>query len=126
MPRTLELLQTFELENCCNCGVAFAIPADMVRVLRETHRTFYCPNGHGQSYTAETQAERLAREFLKAKDAYAEQFRLQLLAEREQRERIQKRIGAGVCTCCNRTFQNLKRHMATKHAIPPAEVKQLT
>ena len=26
-----------------------------------------------------------------------------------------KRVGNGVCPCCNRTFGNLQRHMATKH-----------
>lgn len=29
--------------------------------------------------------------------------------------RIKRRVSAGVCPCCNRTFQCLARHMATKH-----------
>ena len=29
--------------------------------------------------------------------------------------RISKRVKNGVCICCNRTFADLARHMATKH-----------
>lgn len=39
-------------------------------------------------------------------------------ATRGQLTRVKNRVKAGVCICCNRTFQNLARHMATKH---PAE-----
>ena len=30
--------------------------------------------------------------------------------------RTKNRIAGGACPCCNRTFQNLARHMATKHS----------
>lgn len=29
--------------------------------------------------------------------------------------RLKNRAKAGVCPCCNRTFQNLARHMASQH-----------
>jgi uncharacterized small protein (DUF1192 family) len=29
--------------------------------------------------------------------------------------RTKKRVAAGVCPCCNRTFENLARHMAGEH-----------
>tara|TARA_Y100000310_G_scaffold338946_1_gene430083 strand:- start:1163 stop:1354 length:192 start_codon:yes stop_codon:yes gene_type:complete len=29
--------------------------------------------------------------------------------------KLKNRAKAGVCPCCNRTFQNLSRHMETKH-----------
>ena len=41
-------------EECCNCGVIFGINSRLHRNLKETKRTFYCPNGHGQSYTKST------------------------------------------------------------------------
>jgi hypothetical protein len=28
---------------------------------------------------------------------------------------MRKRIQSGVCPCCNRTFENLGRHMKSKH-----------
>ena len=38
-------------ETCCVCGCAFAMPAEMQRNRRECGTSFYCPNGHGMSYT---------------------------------------------------------------------------
>lgn len=32
-----------------------------------------------------------------------------------QMRKTMKRVGAGVCPCCNRTFSALARHMAAKH-----------
>ena len=29
--------------------------------------------------------------------------------------RVKRRVGNGVCPCCNRTFKNLADHMTTKH-----------
>jgi hypothetical protein len=43
---------------------------------------------------------------------------------------VQKRVGNGVCPCCNRTFEDLARHMKVKHreyslaAAPPAQLAQ--
>jgi len=35
-------------------------------------------------------------------------------------KRVKRRINGGVCTCCNRTFTNLARHMKTKHPVVAA------
>ena len=35
--------------------------------------------------------------------------------EKAAKTRIKNRIAAGVCPCCNRTFQNLAKHMAGQH-----------
>ncbi len=37
-------------------------------------------------------------------------------AAKEKAERKLKRVGNGMCPCCNRTFKNLARHMAVTHA----------
>jgi hypothetical protein len=34
--------------------------------------------------------------------------------------RLKNRAAAGLCTCCNRSFQNLRKHMEIKH---PEQVK---
>lgn len=36
-------------------------------------------------------------------------------AEKGAKTKLKKRIAAGVCPCCNRSFQNVRRHMANKH-----------
>lgn len=108
-------------QNCINCGVLFMIPDSFNSRLRETHANFYCPNGHAQYYTGKTEAEKLREELERtqrnltaAKCAEAEQRTEREKVERKLK-RTCKRIHAGVCPCCNRTFTNLARHMATQH-----------
>lgn len=36
-------------------------------------------------------------------------------AAKGQVTKLKNRTAAGVCPCCTRSFENLKRHMATKH-----------
>ena len=50
--------------ECCNCAVIFGVPPQWNINRRETKQTFYCPNGHPQSYT-KSDADRL-REQLEA------------------------------------------------------------
>jgi Skp family chaperone for outer membrane proteins len=81
---------------------------------------FYCPNGHGQRYT-KPRCERLESE-LATKQKELTAARCESLAERQKREqaeaelqRHKTRTKNGVCPCCNRSFINLRRHMASKH-----------
>lgn len=118
--RTFTSTGQFVVEDCCRqgCGIAFGIPRDLYDRLRaDTGTVFYCPNGHGQSYTGKSDAQKLrdaeAREThlkdqLEAAEAEAESRRGQIL-----RDRV--RFAAGVCPCCNRSFPQIRRHIATKH-----------
>jgi DNA repair exonuclease SbcCD ATPase subunit len=45
-------------------------------------------------------------------------------AARGQVTKIKNRIGHGVCPCCNRTFENLHRHMASQHPTFTAEAAE--
>lgn len=47
--------------ECCNCAVIFTVSVEFDNNLRESKKTFYCPNGHPQSYTKST-SERLKKE----------------------------------------------------------------
>lgn len=40
--------------SCAKCLATFAIPAAMDKRFRESHSSFYCPNGHVQFYPALT------------------------------------------------------------------------
>lgn len=108
---------TMVTDTCCNCGVLFAMTEDYQRKRRNERDSFYCPNGHGQHYTGPTDTDRLkqavARETalqdqLGAAVREAEQTRATLLRDRQ-------RFANGACPCCNRYFDNVRRHMATKH-----------
>jgi hypothetical protein len=124
---------TLETDTCCTCGVVFAMPDFMLAQVRKTGATFYCPNGHSLVYNggkskAEKEAERL-REMLeqanRSKTALVERnnelhkekqkVEIQLKRTKTIAKKTMTRIHAGVCPCCERTFQNLARHMATKH-----------
>lgn len=115
-------------ECCCNCGVEFAMPSELMRELRESHKSFYCPNGHGQSYVGKTDAEKL-QEKLEAEQRNTEWWRKRQLAEERAREkaehqrdaykghttRLKKRVAKGKCPCCSCEFVNLKAHMVKRH-----------
>lgn len=85
---------------------------------------FYCPNGHQQHYS-KSEAQKL-REQLETRDRELRKSKCETLNERNAKlaveaekakvERKLARVKRGVCPCCNRSFNNLQRHMATKHA----------
>lgn len=106
--------------RCGECGVIFWAPEFLMAERQRTGQRWYCPNGHCRLY-AETDAQKLQKELDAEKQRVQMERSMRFSAEaqrdRAQKElkRVQKRISAGVCTCCNRTFQNLSRHMQTKH-----------
>jgi transposase-like protein len=107
--------------ECGECGIQFAVPESWRAEKQRTGKGWHCPNGHARAYI-ESDVKRLEKQLAEAhrtNTALAEQVRQAQIAERKataERKRIAKRISAGVCMCCNRTFQNLARHMKTKHA----------
>ncbi|MEG3193744.1 helix-turn-helix transcriptional regulator, partial [Lysobacter sp. D1-1-M9] len=69
-----------------------------------------------------TEAQKL-RDELARKDAdlaRAKERTADLARERDQvakaHRKMRRRVMNGVCPCCNRSFQNLREHMQTKHA----------
>lgn len=107
--------------DCIHCGIIFGVPDLWDVNRRRDHASFYCPNGHGQHYTGESDIEKANRLAREAQAEVNRERHLRLVVERErdkavlQRKRIEKRIAAGVCICCGRTFENLARHMKSKH-----------
>lgn len=111
---------TLITEECCNCGIVFAMPDYLRSRLLTQGGTFYCPNGHGQHYTnpeVNVLREKLEKANRQNTSLAEQKYKAEAEARKANQElkRIQKRIHAGVCPCCKRTFQNLSRHMKTKH-----------
>lgn len=106
--------------DCANCGVIFAITRDYEDRRRNDARTFYCPNGHTQSWH-ESESDRLRKErdSLQASElALTDQLTAAIRDGEQTRAaliRDRARFAAGVCPCCNRSFENVRRHMSTKH-----------
>lgn len=111
----------FEVEQCCNCGMSFAMTVDFQRRRRQDRQTFYCPAGHAQHYTGKTEAQKLKDELERSRQMLdAAQARAATAEhEREQitkaHKKMRTRVMNGVCPCCNRTFQNLMQHMKSEH-----------
>ncbi len=121
---------TYELVDCPNCGMSFAITEEFENRRRDDGHSFYCPHGHSMSYGDTTQKQ-LQRE--REKSARLTARLDQVKADRDAAERsrsalkgqvtkIRNRVANGVCPCCNRTFPDLAAHMKTKHP-DYAEVK---
>ena len=116
-----------EAHVCGECGIRWAAPARWWATRREDKKTFYCPNGCPRAFV-ESEADRLRRERDRLKQENARlcdeahtAWTTAAQAERQARAfkgvatRIKNRVSAGVCPCCNRTFQQLAAHMAKKH-----------
>jgi hypothetical protein len=94
---------------------------------RDTGAEFWCPNGHNLVFR-KTEAEKL-RDQLAAAKGREDQLRARVTSldseVEHQRKRVQgyqgaltktkKRVGNGLCPCCNRTFKDLAAHMESKH-----------
>ena len=107
--------------QCGGCGVWFAMEKHHYNQLVESRGGFYCPNGCSRRFIGKTEAERL-REKLDAERARtaferrrADREQASARAYKGQVTKIKNRIGKGVCPFCNRSFQNLHRHMESKH-----------
>ena len=127
MRDTLTYTDTLSILECGSCHISFAIPRDMLRARKEDGRDFWCPNGHQIRYS-ETDNQKLKRK-AEREERWRLEAEAQLTHERDQREaaersaaaykgrvtRLKNRAAAGVCPCCNRSFENLRRHMNTRH-----------
>lgn len=109
------------------CGRVFGITEATDRWMREKGGVIHCPAGHRISYGKSNEQE--LRDQLARERQILEQTQARLETVRSQRDhqerraqtykghltRTKKRIAAGVCPCCHRTFQALSRHMKNQH-----------
>lgn len=119
------------IETCFRCKTSFGISNEVYQIAQDRREgfSFYCPNGHSQCYVSgETEETKLRRERDRLNQDRARLHDM-IRDEREAREaaerraaamkgvatKMKNRIKAGVCPCCNRTFQDLARHISSKH-----------
>jgi hypothetical protein len=115
----------------CWCGIHLAAPQDLYRQAKLHGKSLYCPLGHSFSYSDTTEEEnrrlRLQLDDERARVRHAREDadhqRRRVIAYKGVIGKTKKRIAHGVCPCCTRTFENLARHIATKHPdyLVPAE-----
>lgn len=117
--------------KCWKCSSQFWMPDDLeAAARRDSNIAVYCAHGHRGVFTEKpTEEDRLRLERDRLVQRVAEKDdeinRQRLRAELTERRlsaakgrvtRIKNRVGHGVCPCCNRTFTDLQRHMASKHS----------
>lgn len=113
---------------CGGCGVVFGMTPEFQKLRRKDHKTFWCPSGCGRVYNGPSEEEKLRKQLetqrqqnaMFADDARAARERAdaaerRAAAARGQVTKLKRRAAAGLCPCCNRTFENLARHMAGQH-----------
>lgn len=111
--------------ECATCSIDFGIGANFMSRRRIDHQRFYCPNGHANVYNGPTDAEKerdrlrnqlqWTREDLDAARTVAKAADYRARAAKGQLTKLRNRIANGVCPCCNRSFSNLRDHMAGEH-----------
>jgi len=126
------------VEDCITCGVVFTVPESKRDHARAEGGYFSCPNGHSQGWSKErSESEQTRRERDRLKQKLAEKddeirqererkeaAERQVAAARGQVTRLKNRASKGVCPCCNRSFENLHRHMTSKHPAFAAEAAE--
>lgn len=112
----------FITTSCCVCGIQFGLPKDYESERRRDGKGFHCPNKHSLCFDPQGSEEKKLECQLAGERARHDQTKANLvdtkrslIAEKGHRTRLKKRVANGVCPCCNRSFQNLSRHMTTKH-----------
>ncbi len=119
------------LETCCRCKTPFAMDEATHTAANRGKESFqfYCPYGHSQHYVtgdSELDIMRRDRDRLKQQMAERDDRIKELKGERDHETarvtaykgrvtRLKNRAAAGLCPCCNRHFDNLQRHIASKH-----------
>lgn len=136
----LTVAVNLEQVTCPGCGGVYAISAEWkaeARRLGSFKQCWTCPyckteRGYGENVAARQQNE---IERLKA-DATRQADELRRVREERDHHWIERkktltrlvnlkaRVSNGVCPCCRRSFENLQRHMATKHPAYAAPVEK--
>lgn len=116
-----------DVGQCSECGSIIVLSERKYSDAKEKGVRFYCENGHHQVFvTNENQKlrqqlemkERQIKGITESRDWYERRLKTEQktsAAFKGQITKIKNRVGNGVCPCCNRTFQNLQRHMTCKH-----------
>lgn len=116
-------------EECPVCSVDYGLGEVFLKQRREDHATWYCPNGHPSWFPPGTsEAEKAIKERDAARELARREAQRRQRAEQEARTaeyqrraakgqltKLRNRIANGVCPCCNRSFANVRRHIADQH-----------
>lgn len=118
---TMEYIGTLVVMEC-HCGLKHGVPKILYIQYRDRIIScLYCPAGHSYVPAGKSDADKLRAQVTSLRDTLDSCRQARDLAWRSQATtkghitRLKKRIAAGVCPCCRRTFQDLAKHMKGQH-----------
>ncbi len=120
---SISVNSTYTVIDCPNCGILFAVTEELEERRRKDGKDFYCPNGHSMAY-GNSDTEKLKKERDRSANLVARLDQERARRDHAERSRsamkgqltkVKKRVANGVCPCCNRSFEDLARHMSTQH-----------
>lgn len=118
--------------TCFHCKKIFGMESEIQNYYVNSHKRFVCPYCEGgQSYCFKSDLEKAKEELQRAqeeidrsrrrlndKEIRIKHLENSVIAEKGHKTRLKKklqRVENGVCPDCNRSFQNLQKHMKSKH-----------
>lgn len=142
MTRTITVSTILNTITCPNCGGIYAIAKDYqdeARKLGNFKKCWTCPyctteRGYGrgelQNLKELLDQEKRSTEYLRRQRdnalAESDHFRRSRDGMKGALVKVKKRVGKGVCPCCNRHFSNLQAHMENKHPEYGGSLADLT
>jgi ssDNA-binding Zn-finger/Zn-ribbon topoisomerase 1 len=117
MSITFQEVVTLERLQCGSCGGVFAMTQHFLETKRMESGGYHCPYCGEVRGWWKSEADKI-REQLEEKSKLLTAAKCDLLREQHEKAELERKLSRtknGVCPCCNRTFQNLGRHMKTKH-----------
>jgi hypothetical protein len=64
--------------TCCDCGITFSFSKQIENIWRNSHKQFYCPNGHSLVFPGETVQEKELKELRQEVTKLKEQLQIAL------------------------------------------------
>ena len=116
-------IEIVSFNTCIRCGIPIAGEQSYKTARERDHKSFYCLNGHEQYFSQKSDVER-ERQRRELAERERDNARREVTREENSHRstrghltRVKKRVAAGVCPCCKRSFpgDKMKRHIKSKH-----------
>lgn len=128
---TQVITETFKVVRCYMCSVPFGITNDIYRrVVTDAKGSVYCPACGKETCWLESEDQKKIKELQRKLEweasnaarqrALRDSAEASLAATKGVVTRLKRRVSAGTCPCCKRTFKQLARHMKQKHPDFPS------
>ena len=110
----------YVLAECFACGIPILMTKGQMRAFDNDGATITCVLGH-QTIRRESEVQWLQKQLSQAQDRVSTletevvNQRGLLQAEAKKRKSLETRVRNGVCPHCQRSFQNVRRHIQSQH-----------